>query len=240
MKPILIVRHEDWIESGHLAEAIEAEGLAWELCAIDRGDTVPSDPEPFAGLAFLGGTMSVNDGHSWIDDEVALIQRAADLDLPVLGHCFGSQLCARALGAEVAAMSSKEIGWHRMSRIDSSAADEWLGPRGNEQFEVLAWHHDAFELPAGVTPLYSSDFCPKQAFARGNLVATVAHVELTSELLDRWVQLYGYDMAPVSETVQSTAEVLRNREVRVRAMHEHVTDPIYRRWLRPVRERAAA
>ncbi len=239
MKPVLIVRHEDWIESGHLTATLDAAGLNHRLCAIDRGDAVPSDPEPFAGLAFLGATMSVNDGYGWIDDEVALIRRAAERDMPVLGHCFGSQLCASALGARVAPMSAKEIGWHRMTQSDSPAAQEWLGRDDGGGFDVLVWHHDAFELPEDATPLYSSRFCPDQAFARGNMVATVAHTEVTPDLLANWVDIYGYDMAPVSATVQPPEEVLRDREARVRTMQERVTNRIYQRWLGPVRERAA-
>jgi GMP synthase-like glutamine amidotransferase len=237
MKPVLIVRHEDWIESGHLADTLTAEGLAYELCAIDQGDPVPADPEPYAGLAFLGGTMSVNDGYPWIDDEVALIQRAVAADLPVLGHCFGSQLCAKALGARVAPMSAKEIGWHRVTREASPAVEEWLGD-GPDRAEVLAWHHDAFELPEGATPLYSSEFCPHQAFVKGNLAATVAHVEVTPELLERWVAIYGYDMDPLSATVQSPEAVLGDRFAKVEAMQAAVTNPLYRRWLQPVRTRA--
>lgn len=240
MKPILIVRHEDWIESGYLAEMLGASGLPYRLCAIDQGDVVPADPEAYGGLAFLGGTMSVNDDYPWIDDELALIRRAAELDLPVLGHCFGSQLCAKALGARVAPMSAKEIGWHEMARIDSAVADEWLGEAGEKLFQVLAWHHDAFEVPDDATPLYSSAFCPKQAFVRGNMVATVAHTEVTRPLLERWLEIYGYDIAPVSITVQPADELLRDCDARVWAMRQHVTTPIYRRWLRPVAERAAA
>lgn len=240
MKPVLIVRHQDWIESGHLAETLESNSLPYHLCAIDRGDPVPADPEPYAGLAFVGGTMSVNDGYPWIHDELALIRRAADRDLPILGHCFGSQLCAKALGAQVAPMSAKEIGWHRMTRLDSAAADEWLGDDGPDRFDVLAWHHDAFEVPDGATPLYSSEFCPRQAFVHGNMVATVAHTEVSPALLERWVDIYGYDIAPVSKTVQPADEVLRDLGARVRAMQHHVTTPIYRRWIRPVRERATS
>jgi GMP synthase-like glutamine amidotransferase len=238
VKPVLIVRHEDWIESGHFAEALEANGIPYRLCAIDRGELVPTDPDAYAALAFMGGTMSVNDGYSWIDDEVALIHRAVQRDMPVLGHCFGSQLCAKALGARVYPMSAKEIGWHRMTREASPVVDEWLGPDSGDTFEVFAWHHDAFELPTDATPLYSSEFCPQQAFARGNLVATVAHNEVTPDLLARWVDIYGYDMDPVSTTVQTPDEVLRDRESRIAAMQKQVTDRLYRRWLEPVRERA--
>jgi len=238
MRPVLIVRHEDWIGSGYLADTLDAEGLPYRMCAIDQGDPVPSDPEPYAALAFLGGTMSVNDGYSWIEDELALIRRAARSDLPVLGHCFGSQLCAKALGARVYPMSAKEIGWHEVTKAENPVADEWLGVVGDARFEIFTWHHDAFELPEQSAPLYSSRFCPEHAFACGNMVATVAHTEVTPWLMSRWVDIYGYDIAPVSDTVQPVEEVLRDQDARIQSMQDRVTNPIYRRWLRPVRERA--
>ncbi len=236
MRPVLIVRHQDWVQSGHVADTLEREGIPYALCAIDQGHSVPADPEAYAGLVFVGGTMSVNDGYAWVDDEVALIRRALDRDVPVLGHCFGSQLCALALGAEVYAMSQKEIGWHRVQRSAGPAAAEWLGD-GPDAFEVLIWHHDGFDLPPGTESLFSSGFCPDQAFATGDLVATVAHIEVTADLLRTWVDNYGYDMAPVSDTVQSPEQVLDRVEERVARMHEQVTNPLYQRWLRPVRER---
>jgi GMP synthase-like glutamine amidotransferase len=239
VKPVLIVRHEDWLEAGHIVDVLDAEGIAHELCAIDQGNKVPEDPDAWAGLVFVGGSMSVNDGYPWIDDEVELIRRAYDQDIPVLGHCFGSQLCARALGAPVREMSQKEIGWHRIRRKDTPAAREWLG-NGPDEADIFIWHHDAFDLPPGAEALYSTNYCPDQAFAAGNLVATVAHTEITADLLRRWIDIFGYDLDPVSETVQSQEQVLDHVEEKVEAMQRDITNPIYERWLRPVRERAGA
>lgn len=237
MKPVLIVRHQDWVQAGHLADTLASAGLPIELCAIDRGDRVPPDPEPYAGLAFLGGTMSVNDDYAWIDHELNLIRAAHARDIPVLGHCFGSQLCARALGGTVYAMPEKEIGWHPMTPADDPAVREWLGEVATP-FELLVWHHDAFTLPDGVSLLYTSPFVREQAFAVGNLVATVAHVEVTPALLDDWLERYGYDLWPVSKRVQAIAQVQDDKDARIARMQSAVTDPLYARWLHPVRRRA--
>ena len=61
MKPIRIFRHEDWIQPGRLTEYFDAKAVPWELVCIDRGDAVPQTIDDVSGLAFLGGTMSVND-----------------------------------------------------------------------------------------------------------------------------------------------------------------------------------
>ena len=100
----------------------------------------------------------------------------------MLGHCLGSQLISKALGGTVAPMPAKEIGWYKVTRNESAESDGWLKEVPPE-FEILIWHHDAFTLPPGATPLYSSAYCPDQAFVLGNTLATVAHIEVTAPLL---------------------------------------------------------
>jgi GMP synthase-like glutamine amidotransferase len=229
MKPVRIFRHEDWIKAGHLTDTLEQRGVPYELIAIDQGMPVPDAIDDVAGLAFLGGTMSVNDPFPWIDDELRLIRRAAERHLPVLGHCFGSQLISKALGGVVRPMAAKEIGWHSVTLLDNPVTREWLKevPR---TLDILIWHHDAFTLPEGATPLYSSRFCPNQAFVIDNMIATVAHVEVTASLLQEWLEIYGYDLSPISESVQTVDEVGRILEQRVPRM-QRLTNAVYEWWL---------
>jgi GMP synthase-like glutamine amidotransferase len=229
MKPIRIFRHEDWIKAGHLTDTLARRGVPYELVAIDEGMSVPDSVDDVSGLAFLGGTMSVNDPLPWIDDELRLIRRARDKRLPVLGHCLGSQLISKALGGVVRPMTAKEIGWHKVTLLDNPVTREWLHEVPST-LDVLIWHHDAFTLPEGATPLYSSQFCPNQAFVIDNMIATVAHVEVTSGLLREWLEIYGYDLDPISDSVQPIAEVKRDLEQRVPAM-QRLTNALYDGWL---------
>ncbi|MCS3903843.1 GMP synthase-like glutamine amidotransferase [Methylohalomonas lacus] len=235
MKPIHIVRHEDWIKAGHLTDTLDSRGIPYTFTAIDQHDPVPKTVEGISGLALLGCTYSVNDGHGWANEEINLIKQALDADIPVLGHCFGSQLMSKAMGGEIYPMSAKEIGWHEVECIHSPEADKWLGD-DDDEFEILIWHHDAFTIPPGATPLYKSDFCPDQAFVYGDNVATVAHLEVTAKLLEDWLEIYGYDLDPISETVQSPEEVRRDMHSRITNMHK-LTDRLYDHWLQGVQKR---
>lgn len=233
MKPIRIFRHEDWIGPGRVAEYLDARGIPWELVAIDQGEAVPQRIDDVSGLVFLGGTMSVNDGHPWLAEETRLIRTAAARDLPMLGHCMGSQLIARALGGTVAPMPAKEIGWFEVQQLDTPAARDWLR-EVPERAEILIWHHEAFTLPPGAVPLYSSDHCPEQAYAIGNTVATVAHPEVTPSLLEDWLRIYGYDVEPLSASVQGVDRIRERLAERCAAMHRAFTDRLYDAWVERV------
>lgn len=230
MKPIRIFRHEDWIQPGRVTEYLDAHGWRWELVAVDEGAAIPQSVDDVAALVFLGGTMSVNDGHAWLAAELELIRRAAARDVPMLGHCLGSQLIAKALGATVAPMPAKEIGWHRVQLAANAAVRTWL-PGVPPSPEILIWHHDAFTLPPGALPLLSSAHCADQAFAVGNTVATVAHVEVTAGMLGEWLRIYGYDIAPLSARVQSIESIRERIVERCAAMHAQFTDPLYDAWI---------
>lgn len=230
MRPVRLFRHEDWIQGGRIADYLDAHAIPWELVAIDHGESIPQGVDDVSALVFLGGTMSVNDRHTWLADEMRLIRAAAARNLPMLGHCLGSQLIAKALGATVAPMAAKEIGWHPVRRLDNPVAREWLGAMP-ESFELLIWHHDAFTLPPGAVPLYSSEHCPEQAYAIGNTVATVAHPEVTSEMLQEWLRIYGFDIEANCASVQPIEQIRERLSERCETMHRVFTDRLYDVWI---------
>jgi GMP synthase-like glutamine amidotransferase len=235
VKPIRIFRHEDWIGAGRVVEALADADLPHEIVSIDHGEPIAQSVDDVSALVFVGCTKSVNDAVPWIDEELALIRTAQARGVPMLGHCFGSQLISKALGGTVFAMPDKEIGWHKVTRSRSPIADAWLHGVP-EEFELLIWHHDAFTLPPGAVSLYSSRYCPDQAFVVGDTLATVAHMEVTAPLLRQWLDIYGDDIQPISETVLGMEQILDRLDERVQQMHATVTDRLYDRWLSRVKQ----
>lgn len=231
MKKILLFRHESWIEAPHLTGLLLELGIPHSLVKIDEGDAVPDGlADDIGGLVFWGGTMSVNDPLTSIEKEIALIRLAERRNIPVMGHCFGSQLISKALGGKVAPMKQKEIGWHPVDFAGSATAADWRGKIPN-RLKILIWHHDEFIVPEGAFPLYSSESCKNQAFAKGNILATVAHIELSAPMLLRWLDIYGHDIEPNGKSVQSIAQIKDGIEERMREMHV-LTDTFYQKWLR--------
>lgn len=227
MKPIYIFRHLACEGPGYLAETLRRRALPFEVIAIDQGAAVPADPNDASALVFMGGSMSVNDPLPWLAAEVQLIRHAHTIGMPVLGHCLGGQLIAKALGAEVRPNAVKEIGWHAVEQ--TAGAGEWLADLP-PHFEVFHWHGETFSLPAGATPLLRSMWCEQQAFAVGNALALQCHIEMTSDMVQEWVELGRNELQPASASVQSAHAMLERLPQRVAELQQ-IADVIYDRWL---------
>lgn len=231
MKPVAIFRHAPTEGPGYFATYLSRHGIPWAIVKIDEGEPVPRDPADFSGLAFMGGPMSVNDELPWIAPVLALIRAAVASDVPVLGHCLGGQLMAKAMGAAVRRNPVKEIGWGRVDVIDCGAAREWFGP-GLESFDSFHWHGETFEIPAGAVRIASSPYCANQAFVAGRHLAMQCHVEMTPELIRAWCRDWHKEVAALAArvpSVQTPDEMTERLEEKVRALNA-VADRLYERW----------
>ena len=229
MKPVAIFRHAPSEGPGYFASYLERKAIAWRLVPLDEGRAVPRSARGFAGLVFMGGPMSVNDELPWIIPALALIADAVRHDVPVLGHCLGGQLVARAFGGAVRAEPVKEIGWGEVAVADNAVARDWLGPV--RAFESFHWHGEAFSIPPGGTRVLENRHCANQAFALGRHFGMQCHVEMTPAMISDWVRGGGAEIAQAqgSPGVQQPAEIERDLERRVAALHA-VADRIYDKW----------
>ena len=229
MKPVVIFRHSPTEGPGYFSAWLEARRIPWRLVRIDAGEPVPDDPSEAAGLVFMGGPMSVNDDRPWIAAELTLIRRAVAANVPVLGHCLGGQLMAKALGGRVGPNPVKEIGWGRVQIADSPEAQRWFG--GAREFLSFHWHGETFTLPQGATALASSEHCANQTFALGPHLGMQCHVEMTPALVRAWCESGGDEIAAsrASPAVQTPEEMERDLEARVAQLNA-VADRLYSRW----------
>ncbi len=232
MKPILILQHLSGDGPAYLGQWLQRQGVAVDVRNAQAGDAYPRHLRDHAALAVLGGEMSANDPLPTLRQAEDLIRDAMQRQRPVIGHCLGGQLMARALGARVAASPAPEVGWQPMQRQPSRVAEDWLGAA--TQFTVFQWHFEAFDLPPGAQSLARSTACPHQAFALGPHLAMQFHVEVDADKLGRWSAEEGprwqQARAEHPATVQSGA-AMRDGMAALLPAHQALADRIYGRWL---------
>ncbi len=233
MKPVLILQHLGSDGPAYLQTWLQRRGVPFELRNSDAGQPYPEHAGGHSALAVLGGEMSANDALPSLRRAELLILDAMARDLPVIGHCLGGQLMARALGASVGPSPAPEVGWHRITLRPGDAARAWFGD--DDTPTVFQWHEEAFALPQGATALACSAACPHQAFAIGRHLAMQFHVELDEEKLRRWVALDTPAFRALQQrhpTVQGGAAMCAALPARLKAQ-QALADRIYARWLGP-------
>jgi GMP synthase-like glutamine amidotransferase len=236
MKSVAIFRHFVTEGPGYFATYLEQHGVPWQLVKIDAGDAVPPDPGPYGGIAFMGGPMSVNDDLPWIREVLTLIQGAVRSDVPVIGHCLGGQLMAKALGGVVTRNPAKEIGWGDVRIVESDVSRRWLGDVPTA-FPAFHWHGETFSIPPGATRILSSAHCENQAFALGKHFGMQCHVEMTPQLIGDWCRDWFKEVQALAAripSVQTPDEMTQSLDARVAALHR-VADRIYGEWIRGLR-----
>ncbi|MGH7866164.1 MAG: type 1 glutamine amidotransferase, partial [Candidatus Dormibacteraceae bacterium] len=99
-----------------------------------------------------------------------------------------------------------EIGCGKI-RFLSDAAGDPLFDGLPDSVSVLHWHGDTVDLPAGVSPLASSEQYPNQAFRLGHLAWGMQfHLEITAAAVDRFCATFEQDVAAGggAETIRTT------------------------------------
>lgn len=205
---------------------MRAAGLPYEYLRTQEGESVPEKAKDLAGLVVLGGPMGVyeTDRHPHLEEEIRLISDALERGVPVLGVCLGSQLLARALGAEVRPGRAKELGWGEVKATEEAFYDPLFGSLG-ESFTAFHWHGDVFELPEGAVLLASSGPTPAQAFRFGERAyGLLFHLEVEERLVRRMLDAFEDEAREAGkdpyEILRQTPEHLPQLMARAGRFHE--------------------
>ncbi|MBK7469246.1 MAG: type 1 glutamine amidotransferase [Betaproteobacteria bacterium] len=232
MQPIPIFRFSRTEGPGYFADFLDRHQVPWRVVALDAGEPVPESLAGIGGIGMMGGPMSVNDDLPWVQPMEALLRQAVAADLPVIGHCLGGQLLARALGAPVTRAPNVEIGWHEVKVEATPVAREWLGDAPT--YRTFEWHNESFALPPGATRVLTNAACPNQAYALGNSIGLQCHIEMTRELVRIWVHDGVGELSCGAERsgphVQSAAEITADLDADLARLNA-MADRIYTRWI---------
>jgi GMP synthase-like glutamine amidotransferase len=145
-------------------------------------------------LIVLGGSQHAweEEVYPWLPAEKKFIARAVEDNKIILGLCFGAQLLAEALGAEVFVNPHNEIGWHEVS-LTPEGQRSYLFQNIPEQFTTFHWHADHFALPPGCTRLAYSRATENQAYIcrERRLAGLQFHPEYPLESVKYFVREFG-------------------------------------------------
>ena len=127
-----------------------------------------------AAIILSGGPASV-----YAEDAPSIDPGIFELDIPVLGFCYGQQIMAVTLGGTVGHTEKGEYGAAPLTRRDEGASSLY----GETPVEQTVWmsHRDAVsEVPAGFAVTASTDVCPVASMecAERRLYATQFHPEV--------------------------------------------------------------
>ncbi len=172
------LQHSDLDIPGALGRLARDAGWDIRVSRADRGAPSLPGPESLDVLVVLGSNESVGDPSvPWIGPERGLVEGAVAAGVPVLGVCFGAQLLAQVLGAQVTKAVEPEIGWREIESVDPARIP--TGP-------WLEWHEDVFSTPPGAEAVAWTGHSV-QAFVAGIHTGVQFHPEATREIVGRWV-----------------------------------------------------
>lgn len=169
----------------------------WSFDVFSVKDGVFPKTLDYDGLIITGSPASVHDGADWIAQLENLVRDAVERKIPMFGACFGHQVIARALGAQV---TYNPTGWVLGKVTTEFTSDQ-------EQIPIYAAHKEQVTtLPQDARIVARTDGCEIAGFAiEDHVLTTQYHPEMTqafvADLLEAFEDEIGRD---VTQTAQQT------------------------------------
>jgi len=142
-----------------IARRVREIGVYSEILPFDVGDQAIRDFDP-SGVILSGGPESVA-----FEDSPRIPGLLFDLEIPLLGICYGMQAMASHFGGTVSPSSEKEFGYAEVS-IDGSSdllhgIEDRINAEGRGQLEVWMSHGDkVVSLPEGFQTICTTPSAP--------------------------------------------------------------------------------
>ncbi|MBT3816854.1 MAG: type 1 glutamine amidotransferase [Candidatus Magasanikbacteria bacterium] len=191
MKKILVIQFRQGAEveqeqNCFLAEMPEYKDQIIFVNVIE--ESVPTDVSDVAGLIIAGSSQYYLSKEEtlgpWKEDVFALLDKVIEMDIPVLGACFGFQMIALQQGAGIERNpETKQTGTLMVTRFETGKDDELMGYLPEEHAGLFAHQDTVIELPEHIIPLCRTERveCTSFRIFGKRVWGTLFHPELTGE-----------------------------------------------------------
>ena len=190
---VLVIQNFDNTGLGQIGAALDEAGAVIDIRHVYRGEPMPENSAGHDAIVVLGGAQNALDdeNHPYMPALLDLMRDFADSDRAVLGVCLGSQLLARAYGADNLIGAAPEFGWQAVALTGAAKDDPVL--RGlPENFPIFQWHDDTFTLPENAVRLAGNEAAENQAFRIGRAAYGIQfHFEADRPLVRKWNEAFG-------------------------------------------------
>lgn len=185
MVRILVLQHSPYEPLGIIIHTLKRMKLRVRYVNFARDPYQRVDMNRYHGIVILGGAMHPNeiDLYPHLKHEIELLQIALVKQIPILGICLGSQLLNIALGGNCYALDKPEFGWVKIDKCGEHKLIESFNP----SIHVFQWHQYANKIAMGADVLLENSQCV-QAFSYNNSIGLQFHLEVDTNLIQRWLQ----------------------------------------------------
>lgn len=190
-----------------IARRIREQNVYSEIVSFDSDIEVFKD-EKVKGIVLSGGPSSIYEENSPKIDE-----RIFDLDVPILGICYGMQLTQHIFGGEIKAANQREYGKTTVELLDDPIFDGigseticWMShgdsvTKLGDGFEVIAKTENCVAgLKHNEKSIYNFQFHPE-----------VTHSESGDKMIDNFLKITGVKREwKLEDYIKVTIEEIRN------------------------------
>ena len=148
---------------------------------------MPSSFDDYDAYIITGSKHGVYDDLPWISPLMAFIRAVHDIDIPLVGVCFGHQIIAHALGGHAA---KSDRGWGiGVHKIELHNHPDWMPT--DDSIRLIHIHQDQVEtLPPRAQLIGTSGFCLHAIFViNDNVLCVQGHPEFTIAYIDKLLQV---------------------------------------------------
>ena len=222
MKPLVIIKagstfpatkhkygdFEDWVIDG----CASTDPIFSVIDAIFSQELPESDC--ISGVIITGSHAMVTDQVLWMLKLEAWVRNILEMNIPLLGICFGHQILAQAMGGVVDYHSGgREIGTVPITLTQAGKQDRLLGALPAVFMGHTTHAQTVKKLPAGAQLLAQNSFEPHHAYRIGkNAWGVQFHPEFTASIMNDYVNEQCDALINSGQDVKTLQSSIRNTD----------------------------